>query len=556
MVMKNPFEYEIPTEDYNGRFAGINQYDNPLEITENQLTSCKNMSLSKTGLIGKLSTRLGTDAIGNDLGSLPILNMISFSSYLLAVEGTTLHKWSGTGNFSAVYSSLTSNTDCNLLVMPGKDGTSADDTGTAESGTSISLTDTNKSWTINEYVGYWVVITAGTGVGQVKLIQSNTDDTLTISGTFETTPDSTSVYGVFEVTDNLYVLNSTDNALRTWDNTNYESVSGFKNSKVSAYYNNMYFVFDTTDTKKLYISEPLVPMYVAPDSTYSYKSAGIAIAGLANQVCIFTESGIHGILGYSPNALTFVSRDATTVLVSRKSLININNSLLVFLGRQGNRYGLYQFDGYSSKLVAKELLDEFDNINRAYADRAVAYYYNNIIRFAYPYGDATYNNREIIIDTINGFYTINTGLNINCYAEYEVSNTPELFYGEASNDGLVYKMETGTNDNGGAISFEVITKDYAFPPYKDRDKTQKFLHVYYKASGAYDIVISYSFDGGSNWNTLGTMTTSDTNFSTWRKGFPQPDKGNIVRLKFTNATLDNSFTILGWKFYGEVEGER
>jgi hypothetical protein len=59
-----------------------------------------------------------------------------------------------------------------------------------------SLTDAAASWTVDEYAGDIVQIVAGTGAGQVRVVESNTADTLTIPSTqpWTTVPDGTSTY--------------------------------------------------------------------------------------------------------------------------------------------------------------------------------------------------------------------------------------------------------------------------------------------------------------------------------------------------------------------------
>jgi len=67
------------------------------------------------------------------------------------------------------------------------------DSGTAESGSDTTLTDTNKSWTTNQWAGKVLVITAGTGAGQTRKITSNTATVITVP-TWITNPDNTSQY--------------------------------------------------------------------------------------------------------------------------------------------------------------------------------------------------------------------------------------------------------------------------------------------------------------------------------------------------------------------------
>jgi hypothetical protein len=68
--------------------------------------------------------------------------------------------------------------------------------GTAESATSTTLTDTDKSWVTDQFINLNVVITGGTGAGQTRTVASNTADTLTVSSSWTTTPDNTSTYEI------------------------------------------------------------------------------------------------------------------------------------------------------------------------------------------------------------------------------------------------------------------------------------------------------------------------------------------------------------------------
>lgn len=76
----------------------------------------------------------------------------------------------------------------------------ADDTGTAESGTSTTLTDTNKAWTTNAFANKVLRTTGGTGSGQIRQILSNTATVLTIdsSDTFDTNPAADTVYEILD----------------------------------------------------------------------------------------------------------------------------------------------------------------------------------------------------------------------------------------------------------------------------------------------------------------------------------------------------------------------
>lgn len=67
--------------------------------------------------------------------------------------------------------------------------------------TSTTLQDTTKAWTVNQYAGATVTLTAGTGAGQTATVVSNTANTLTVSAAWATTPVANStVYSLIGTT--------------------------------------------------------------------------------------------------------------------------------------------------------------------------------------------------------------------------------------------------------------------------------------------------------------------------------------------------------------------
>lgn len=67
--------------------------------------------------------------------------------------------------------------------------------GKATAGSVTTLTQSDATWTTNEWAGYEIYIFSGTGKGQITNITSNTDTVLTFS-TLSTAPDSTSRFEI------------------------------------------------------------------------------------------------------------------------------------------------------------------------------------------------------------------------------------------------------------------------------------------------------------------------------------------------------------------------
>ncbi len=83
-----------------------------------------------------------------------------------------------------------------VFRMERLDGDGANVTSTATSATSTTLSDSIQAWTTNLYSGLRVNILSGTGSGQERTISSNTATQLTVSSSWTTTPDTTSVYSI------------------------------------------------------------------------------------------------------------------------------------------------------------------------------------------------------------------------------------------------------------------------------------------------------------------------------------------------------------------------
>lgn len=69
-------------------------------------------------------------------------------------------------------------------------------TGTATAGGASTLTDSSKTWIVNDYVLNYVDILTGTGAGQRRRIVSNTSTQLTVLTPWATQPDATSTYQI------------------------------------------------------------------------------------------------------------------------------------------------------------------------------------------------------------------------------------------------------------------------------------------------------------------------------------------------------------------------
>ena len=101
-------------------------------------------------------------------------------------------------------------TDSKLICTPSWQGSAykAFATGTATAGGASTLTNSAKTWTVNQWTNSQVRIVSGTGAGQIRTIASNTATVLTTSAAWTTNPDATSVYSIEGNDDFIYYMGS------------------------------------------------------------------------------------------------------------------------------------------------------------------------------------------------------------------------------------------------------------------------------------------------------------------------------------------------------------
>ncbi|MBP9817219.1 hypothetical protein KBC75_00495 [Candidatus Shapirobacteria bacterium] len=81
-----------------------------------------------------------------------------------------------------------------VTVLGGMPNTPKDDLGVVTHAGEMYMEDTKKDWQTNIYVGFYVWISRGEGEAQVRLIKSNSKNTLTIDRVWDKVPNTTSQY--------------------------------------------------------------------------------------------------------------------------------------------------------------------------------------------------------------------------------------------------------------------------------------------------------------------------------------------------------------------------
>ena len=128
------------------------------------------------------------------------------------------------------------------------------------------------------------------------------------------------------------------------------------------------------------------------------------------------------------------------------------------LGNVQNYFNALRTTEKSIKISSGSLLDA---VNLTYLQNACAYYFRNQYILCVAQGSSTTNNQCYVYDSrFDAWVGYWTGISANSFFSYQDANGNEELYYCSETTGYIVKMFTGTNDNGTAISWQIMTKNF------------------------------------------------------------------------------------------------
>jgi len=180
---------------------------------------------------------------------------------------------------------------------------------------------------------------------------------------------------------------------------------------------------------------------------------------------------------------------------------------------------------YASSMVSgRKLRTYWSELGKTRLSRVhgTLYYTSNgnwIIVWSFTQGAGTQNNSILLMDVTEGpgneRFAIWTGIQANVLATILNPTTlsEELLFG--TDDGFIWRADTGSDDNGAAYVAEVVTRwdDFGQPGLKKRFRD---LYLEFRQTGAFALNVDFLYDY-ENAQTLSSTSTTSTLW-TWDDG--------------------------------------
>lgn len=434
---------------------------------------------------------------------------------------------------------------------------------------------------------------AGTTTNSIYAV-FGTDIYKNVAGTWtaqsRTLTDSTE--GQFVQANNeLYYFNGVD-AVQNLSNTTWSSLSsgapmsGSNNiGRYAKYRGGMLYVAGTNAyPSRVYVSGDADGSLDTPEDfsgSWAYdigtndgsgKITGIEIFN--NYIIIFKEKGIYIMAGVTGDNQSIDQRVVGIGCVAPKSIAT-DGDYIYFLSADKH---IYAFDGARawkiSNIISSTVEDEVDDdylASSAGVYDSVRDYYilattaetetTNSLILVFDVGESVIQSQD---DNAH-IWTVFDNWVANVWIEYADNNddVPSIIFGDSGNTGKVFTAFSGTDDDGVAIDSYYITKSFDLE-VKEREKYFKFFVVDALQSGAWNLHVQYSINGGEFAGTSPSVidltpdgavlpftlpVTLVDGYMVGNNMVRIPSKGRYIKFKFYVDGIDESFQLFSASLY-------
>lgn len=300
------------------------------------------------------------------------------------------------------------------------------------------------------------------------------------------------------------------------------------------------------------------------------KDDGQEITGLkvlSDRLVIFKTRSIYNLYFTGDSDIPFIlpgggKSNSPVGCIAPFSIQEVENGL-VFLSYDG----LYYYDGMNSTKLSNNITNTLfgtNGYNSTYYSKAYSLVHKSKNRYwlTFTSSGETKHNRVVLWDYYNNAFSIYTGLAPSALATFYVSKVDERPY-FCDYKGYTYRADNGTNDSplwvATAIDSYYYTNWKAYDDLCDQ-KGIPHIYIYFQNSNAV-LTFAYSYDFESKDQYTQTFSTA-TGISVYGTavygtgiyagaggGVERRDligRGRVVRFKFANSTLGETFRIDGF----------
>jgi hypothetical protein len=278
---------------------------------------------------------------------------------------------------------------------------------------------------------------------------------------------------------------------------------------------------------------------------------------LGDRLVIFKERSIYlGLFtGDADIPFVFKKTQSSVGAISGLSIQEFSNGL-IFLSQDG----LYFFDGISSVKLSDKISATILGFSKGRFSKAVSGFQREVNRYwiSFTSSGQTDHDRIITFDTLNGAFSIYTGISANAITTLKVNGEERIYFGDY--DGFAYRADFGTSDNPlgvkTAIDAFYKTKWFDFGDPMNQKGIPNITIYYNYSATTLNFIYSYDLEDGDQFTQTFSLEAPGAKWdqfnwdeAQWGASGGKPERrdltgrGRLVRFKFANSVADEEFQI-------------
>ncbi len=552
--------------------GGLNSTSGPLNVQNNEASDIQNIDFNKFGSIIK---RNGYAALNT---TVPSLGSGSITAYAVGATATETRCTDATHGLSSDdVVQITGTTSYNgtfVVTVIDANNFDIDVTFVADDATGTwNQTDQGDGLHWFEYTTSGATTRHAVAVMGGKLwkmddLDGTWDD---ITGALTITRDNHVSFVNFN--NMVYMVNGEDTPFK-WNGTGNGSTNTLPTNitkpKYVALFENYLFYLNVTlsgalASSRIYWSD-LADGTAFTDTSFIdiAKNDGQQITGgkvLSDRLVIYKERSIYNLFFTGDSTIPFIvtKSNSSVGCIAPFSIQEVNNGH-VFLSTDG----LYYYDGNNSFKVSDKITTTLDGYNTTQFGQARSLVQKNKNRYwlTLPSSGQTKNDKVIVWDFFNNAFSIYDGFDPSSMATFYVSGIEERPY-FFDYKGFAYQADTGSDDY--PLNVQTAINAYYWTNWKSyqdviNKKALPHATIYFQNSNSIlEFAYSYDFESGEEFSQTFSLATSTDVYDTGVYGTATyagsggavkrrdlTGRGRVVRVKFANSTLTETFQIDGF----------
>lgn len=568
-----PIEREFA--DFSG---GMNTRDNPTAIDLNQLVLILNGRITQQK---GLKRREGPEEYGTVVSADTTSDVIGEYQYFdndddmhelrvlsIAPDSAKLQELDGDGTWSDVTDGdFTSDNMPYFITFRGQKGDPVI-TDTVSTATEYGI-QTTLTVTADENAGRVIKITAGKGVGQHRLILSNTDRNLELYERWDTIPDNTSTYQVFDVVDVCMIANGVDRPKM------YEGIdgvvtvmSGLPRVRGFTVHKNKWLGWggpDLDDDEFVWSTEGFggdVPKY-AHQEVYTNRGESIVrlLGEVGDQALLFKERSTKRLVGDTIESFSVLDVDGGIGCIAPFTA-QTEGGVAYFLSHRGVEISDGQRIGFGreklpiSDPVSPNVIQWSNALRSSFIGQIFEQNYYIAVAKA---NTSTALDQIWVYDTGYAGWVVDEGYFPRCFTlRKDGDGIDQLAFGDSRGNGKSWLAEQQPSDGGADITFQVVTGKIKMTTIARNKNFEKGYYVWPATEDFETVVVDRQVDD-NGWVNVDTFQLSNNPLilpftipgelgTTGIKTEPRfiIDQGHFLQTRFTNQGANESVILLAY----------